>query len=147
MSNQNSSAICEKPISDEQYIIVLSCLNQPGIVSRVGAVLYQHGGNILEAHQFDDKSTGSFFMRMVFNLPAGGSLEELIADFRPIAESHDMRWEIRPRNERMRVLLMVSRLDHCLVDLLRRWRTGELKMDIVGIVLKPSAPNLRLAVC
>jgi formyltetrahydrofolate deformylase len=134
MSNQISSAICKPSMSAEQYIVVLSCLSQPGIVSKVGAVLYQHGGNILEAHQFDDKGTGSFFMRMVFNLPEGGDLETLIADFRPIAESHDMRWEIRPRNERMRVLLMVSRRDHCLADLLRRWRMDELKMDIVGIV-------------
>jgi len=121
-------------MSAEQYIIVLSCLNQPGIVSKVSTVLYRHGGNIQEAHQFDDAGTGFFFMRMVFNLPEGGDLERLIADFRPIAESHDMKWEVRRRNERMRVLLMVSRLDHCLVDLLYRWRIGELKMDIVGII-------------
>jgi formyltetrahydrofolate deformylase len=121
-------------MSAERYIIVLSCLNQPGIVSKVSTVLYRHGGNIQEAHQFDDAGTGFFFMRMVFNLPEGGDLERLIADFRPIAESHDMKWEVRRRNERMRVLLMVSRLDHCLVDLLYRWRIGELKMDIVGII-------------
>jgi formyltetrahydrofolate deformylase len=82
----------------------------------------------------DDTGTGFFFMRMVFNLPEGGDLEKLIVDFRPIAESHAMKWVVRRRNELMRVLLMVSRLDHCLVDLLYRWRIGELKMDIVGII-------------
>lgn len=121
-------------MSAEQYLIVLSCPNQPGIVSKVSTTLYRHGGNIQEAHQFDDAEGGYFFMRMVFNLPEGGDVGKLMADFRPIAESHHMKWEIRPRSERKRVLLMVSKSDHCLVDLLYRWRIGELKMDIVGII-------------
>ena len=121
-------------MSPEQHLITLSCPNQPGIVSKVSTSLFQHGGNILEAHQFDDTSTGDFFMRMVFNLPEGGDVEQLTADFRPIAEYHNMKWEIRPRSQRKRVLLMVSRSDHCMVDLLYRWRIGELRMDIVGII-------------
>jgi formyltetrahydrofolate deformylase len=121
-------------MSVNQYLITLSCPNKPGIVSKVSTALFQRGGNILEAHQFDDTQTGNFFMRMVFNLPGGGDIKQLTADFRPVAESHDMKWEIRPRSERKRVLLMVSRSDHCMVDLLYRWRIGELRMDIVGII-------------
>jgi formyltetrahydrofolate deformylase len=119
---------------NEQYLITLSCPNQPGIVSKVSTTLFQHGGNILEAHQFDDTSSGHFFMRMVFNLPGGGDVARMTADFRPIADYYGMKWEIRPRHERKRVLLMVSRSDHCMVDLLYKWRIGELRMDIVGIV-------------
>jgi formyltetrahydrofolate deformylase len=118
----------------EQYLITLSCPNQPGIVSKVSTTIFQHGGNILEAHQFDDIGTGHFFMRMVFNLLGGGDVSKLTVVFRPIAEDHGMKWEIRPRYERKRVLLMVSRSDHCMVDLLYRWRIGELRMNIVGII-------------
>ncbi len=133
--NERSSSSRERPMmSAEQYLITLSCPNQPGIVSKVSTALFQHGGNIQEAHQFDDTDTGLFFMRMVFNLPEGSDAPRLCVDFGAIAASHDMRWEIRPRSERKRVLLMVSKSDHCLVDLLYRWRIGELKMDIVGII-------------
>ncbi len=121
-------------MSAEQYLITLSCPNQPGIVSKVSTALFQHGGNIQEAHQFDDIDTGFFFMRVVFNLPDGGDVAKLTTDFHSIATTYDMKWEIRPRSERKRVLLMVSRSDHCLVDLLYRWRIGELKMDVVGII-------------
>ncbi len=135
MNNQHTSSNRKRTImSAEQYLITLSCPNQPGIVSKVSTALFQHGGNILEAHQFDNTDTGHFFMRMVFNLPEGGNVEQLKVDFRSIATSHDMKWEIRPRSARKRVLLMVSRSDHCLVDLLYRWRIGELRMDIVGII-------------
>ena len=129
-SNNHKSQI----MSVKEYLITLSCPNKPGIVSKVSTALFQHGGNILEAHQFDDTQTGHFFMRMVFNLPEGGDVKQLTADFRPVAESHDMKWEIRSRSERKRVLLMVSRSDHCMVDLLYRWRIGELRMDIVGVI-------------
>lgn len=135
MSNQLLPSVRKRPImSAEQYLIVLSCPNQPGIVSKVSTALYRHGGNIQEAHQFDDTGTGFFFMRMIFNLPEGSEVAKLIDDFCPIAEGHGMKWEVRPRSERKRVLLMVSKHDHCLADLLYRWRIGELRMDIVGII-------------
>jgi formyltetrahydrofolate deformylase len=133
--NQHPASDRKMPImSAEHYLITLSCPNQPGIVSKVSTTLFLRGGNILEANQFDDTTTGRFFMRMVFNLPEGGDVERLTADFHPIADHYGMQWEIRPRSERKRVLLMVSRSDHCMVDLLYKWRIGELRMDIVGIV-------------
>lgn len=121
-------------MSAEQYLLVLSCPNKPGIVSKVSTALYRHGGNILEAHQFDDTETGFFFTRIVFSLPEQRELSDLTANFHPVAEAHRMTWEIRRRSERKRVLLMVSKFDHCMVDLLYRWRIGELKMDVVGII-------------
>ncbi|MGZ5873216.1 MAG: formyltetrahydrofolate deformylase [Bradyrhizobium sp.] len=116
------------------YLLKLSCPNQPGIVARVTAELFAKGGNILEAHQFDDTETGGFFTRIVFNLGDEASIGKFVDSFGPIAEHYRMDWEIRPRNEARKVLILVSKADHCLVDLLYRSRLGELKMDVVGIV-------------
>ena len=121
-------------MTSEQFVVTLSCANQPGIVSKVSTILFEHGGNIQEAHQFDDVQTGRFFMRMVFTLADPSAVAALTDGFRPIAEAHAMDWKIRPRDARAKVLLLVSKFDHCLVDLLYRWRIGELRMDIVGIV-------------
>jgi formyltetrahydrofolate deformylase len=116
------------------YLLTLSCPNQPGIVARVTTELLQHGGNILEAHQFDDTETGRFFTRIAFNLPPGSDIEAFREDFRPIGDHYGMEWAIRARGERRKVLILASKFDHCLVDLLYRWRIGELKMDVVGII-------------
>ncbi len=118
----------------EQYLLTLSCPNRPGIVAAVSRHLFESGGNIQEANQFDDVETGDFFMRVVFNFPEGGSLESFREGFAAIAERHGMSWQARGRRERQRVLLLVSKFDHCLADLLYRWRTGELGMEIAGIV-------------
>jgi formyltetrahydrofolate deformylase len=121
-------------MSSEQYLLTLSCPNRPGIVAAVSRHLFENGGNILEANQFDDLETGKFFMRVLFNFGGQGALEVFRAGFAPIAADHGMEWTARPRAARQRVLLLVSRFDHCLADLLYRWRSGELQMDIAGIV-------------
>lgn len=118
----------------EQYLLTLSCPNRPGIVAAVSRHLFENGGNIQEANQFDDVETGDFFMRVVFNFPEAGSLAQFREGFSAIAERHAMTWHARLRRERQRVLLLVSKFDHCLADLLYRWRTGELDMEIAGIV-------------
>jgi formyltetrahydrofolate deformylase len=114
--------------------LTLSCPNQPGIVARVTAELFENGGNILEAHQFDDTETGGFFTRIVFNLGDERNIGKLMEGFGPIADHYRMNWDIRPRNEARKVLILVSKADHCLVDLLYRSRIGELRMSIAGIV-------------
>ena len=121
-------------MSQDKFVITLSCANQPGIVARVCTLLYSHGGNILEAHQYDDVATGQFFMRMVFNQPSGGDPKEVIRDFALVGQEYAMRWQILPLGQPQKVLLLVSKFHHCLADLLYRWRIGELAMDIVGIV-------------
>lgn len=118
-----------------QFVVTLSCPDRPGIVAAVCSHLAARDNNILEAQQFDDTDTGHFFMRIVFeSLAADSTLASLQADFAPIADRFGMQWHIRDRSERRRVLLLVSKFDHCLADVLYRWRTGELSMDIVGIV-------------
>ncbi len=121
-------------MSGTAYLLTLSCPNQPGIVARVTAEMFAHDGDISEAQQFDDAETDRFFMRIIFDLPANRGIDALKAAFAPIAEHYGMDWSIRPRDERRKVLILASKLDHCLVDLLYRWRIGELLMDVVGIV-------------
>jgi len=122
-------------MSAEDFILSLSCPDRPGLVSAVATHLFENGCNILEAHQFNDTETGRFFMRVRFDLVEDdASIDRVRERFDPVAEKFAMRWTIRSRREKQRVLLLVSNHDHCLADLLYRWRTGEIEMDIVGIV-------------
>jgi formyltetrahydrofolate deformylase len=118
-----------------RHILTLSCANRPGIVAVVATALFDRGFNILDAQQFDDTETGAFFMRVVFN-PAqpDADVEALREKFHTIAAGLSMTWSMRSADQRKRVVLMVSRFDHCLVDLLYRWRSGELPMDPVAVV-------------
>ena len=122
-------------MSSARHILTLSCANQPGIVAKVATALFDGGFNILDAQQFDDTETGDFFMRVVFNPAAPhAEIETLSEKFKVIAAGLAMRWSMRPVDQLKRVVLMVSRFDHCLVDLLYRWRSGELAMDPVAII-------------
>ena len=122
-------------MSSARHILTLSCANQPGIVAKVATALFDGGFNILDAQQFDDTETGDFFMRVVFNpASAHAEVEASSEKFKVIAAGLAMRWSMRPVDQLKRVVLMVSRFDHCLVDLLYRWRSGELAMDPVAII-------------
>ena len=114
-------------------ILTLSCPDQRGIVAKVSAFLFERGCNILDAQQFDDQETGQFFMRVVFDAD-GADRNALRAEFGDLGAALKMKWTLRDRTERYRVLLLASKFDHCLADLVYRWRIGELPMDIVGVV-------------
>jgi formyltetrahydrofolate deformylase len=116
----------------QAYILTLSCADRPGLVAAVAGMLFENGGNILEAEQFDDLETDRFFMRLVFDLESDG--EDLRARFAALAAQHDMDWSLRPRGHPRKVMMLVSKFDHCLGDLLYRMRIGELAMDVVGII-------------
>jgi formyltetrahydrofolate deformylase len=118
-----------------RQILALSCPNRPGIVAAVSTHLFEAGCNILDAQQFDDTETDRFFMRVAFNPVGGeGATDAYRQSFAPIAERFAMTWTIRKAAERRRVALLVSKLDHCLADLLYRWRIDELQMEPVAIV-------------
>ena len=120
---------------DHQFVLTLSCPDRPGIVSAVSTFLAHNGQNILDAQQFDDVETGHFFMRVVFNAAdLAVTLEALQTGFTAIADRFGMDWQMRDRATRRRVMLLVSKSDHCLVDILYRWRTGELEMIPTAIV-------------
>ncbi len=116
------------------YILSLACPDRPGIVAAVATHLFEEGYNILEAQQFDDAETGRFFMRVVFEAAHEGAAADPFPAFAPLGERFAMQWRMTPRDHRQKVLILVSKFDHCLADLLYRWRTGELVMDVVGIV-------------
>jgi formyltetrahydrofolate deformylase len=117
------------------FTLTLSCTNRPGIVAAVSSALFEHGFNILEAQQFDDTETGTFFMRVVFDAVDGtADIAAVKTGLEAIAGRFGMRLTIRNREERLRVMILVSKFDHCLADLLYRWRIGELPMDIAAIV-------------
>lgn len=114
------------------YILTLSCDDRPGLVATVAGTLFEAGGNILEAQQFDDVLTKRFFMRVVFDTASPrAELETAVAR---MAAAHQLDCRLRARDERQKVLLLVSKFDHCLGDLLYRQRIGELPMEIVGII-------------
>jgi len=118
-----------------RYVLTLSCINRPGIVAGVSTALFEGGFNILDAQQFDDTETGNFFMRVEFNAAAEGSdFAALRERFEGAAKEFVMEWTLRATHERKKVAMLVSRFDHCLVDLLYRWRSGELPMEIVAII-------------
>jgi formyltetrahydrofolate deformylase len=122
-------------MSGARYILTLSCPNRPGIVAAVASHLFEAGGNILEAQQFDDTETDRFFMRLVFNrIDAGRPVAEMRQAFRPLADRFGMNWTLRDQTEKRRVMLLVSKFDHCLTDLLYRWRIGELAMEPTAII-------------
>jgi formyltetrahydrofolate deformylase len=115
-------------------VLKLSCPDRPGLVAGVARIVADNGGNILDSEQFGDPETQRFFMRVAVELAAGASPEALRAAFAPFAQSHAMDWSLRDAAERRKVLMLVSKFDHCLGDLLYRNRIGELAMEIVGIV-------------
>jgi len=120
---------------DHQYVLTLSCPDRPGIVSAVSTFLAHNGQNILDAQQFDDIETGKFFMRVVFTAAdLAVELGALQTGFAAIAERFGMDWQMRDRANRRRVMLLVSKSDHCLADILYRWRTGELAMIPTAVV-------------
>jgi formyltetrahydrofolate deformylase len=118
-----------------EFVLTLSCANRPGIVAAVSTYLFEQGCNILDAQQFDDTEGDRFFMRVVFNAAANPlNIDRLRAGFDVISQAFGMEATMRDRAENRRVLLLVSRFDHCLVDLLYRQRIDELRMEVAAVI-------------
>ena len=117
----------------EPLVLTLSCTDRPGITARVSSFLFERGGNILEAQQFNDRLSDAFFMRVEFD-PGVSTRDAIRNEFAPLAAEYAMDWKLALRDRPRRVMLMVSKFDHCLADLLYRWRIGEMPMEPVAIV-------------
>jgi formyltetrahydrofolate deformylase len=115
------------------YVLTFSCPDQTGIVYAVTGLMAERGGNITDAAQYNDTSTGQFFMRVQFSMDP-----EKLADFRSkfgdTAKAMAMSWQLQAANAKMRAFIMVSKLGHSLNDLLFRHRSGLLQLDIRGVV-------------
>ncbi|XEG70065.1 formyltetrahydrofolate deformylase [Pseudomonas sp. abacavir_1] len=118
------------------FIIRISCPAVSGIVAAVTTYLAEQGCYISEMAQFDDEGSGRFFMRAVFRFNEGleGDIGNIESGFADVASRFDMDWSLHSSAKPMRVLLMVSKFDHCLSDLLYRHAKGELEMQITAIV-------------
>ncbi len=131
----------------KSYILTMSCDDSRGIVAAVTTRLNEIGANITEAQQFDDQASKRFFMRIVFSLDEGvynsGKLDAALND--PI-RNFSIQWQVQPADHRKKVLILVSKHDHCLGDLLYRHRIGEMQMDVVGIVSNHPKEALNISV-
>ena len=117
------------------YVLTLSCSDRRGIVHGVSRFLSDRGGNIDEAAQFNDQEAQRFFMRIAFTMQEDAvTLGDLRQQFAETADAFGMTWQITDAHARMRTVLMVSKLGHCLHDLLLRWKTGLLPLDVRAIV-------------
>jgi formyltetrahydrofolate deformylase len=114
------------------YILTLSCPDRLGLVHAVSGFLVERGANIEEAAQFNDAATGLFFMRVQF---ACDRLDHvtLQTHWRLFAQSYDMQWGMHPTRQPLRTVILVSKEGHCLNDLLFRWKSGLLQIDITAI--------------
>ena len=117
-------------MADRNFILTLACEDRPGIVSRVSTLIFEAGGNIRDSNQYHDPETNRFFMRVAFGLPADANE----VGFDTLAAEYYMKWLVRETSQRRKVLILVSKFDHCLVDLLYRLRIGEMEMDVTAII-------------
>ena len=133
--------------SAAEYVLTLDCPETRGLVHAVSGFLLDQGCDIMESKQFDSQADGHFFMRIHFAAPGEtpgrpsletaatpAGLDALRQAFLPVAEKFSMQWQLRSHGAKRRVLIMVSKFEHCLNDLLFRARIGELPIDIVGVV-------------
>jgi formyltetrahydrofolate deformylase len=116
-------------------ILLLSCPDTRGVVAGVADFIYRHNGNILHADEHADEGSNLFLMRVEFD-PANFdiTLEEFGKSFAPLAQRFQMQWRLAQSSQRLRMIILVSKYDHCLVDLLYRHRSGELPCDIPLII-------------
>ncbi|MBB5390990.1 MULTISPECIES: formyltetrahydrofolate deformylase [unclassified Herbaspirillum] len=118
-----------------EYILTLSCLDQRGIVHRVSGFLADHGCNIIDSAQFGDGQSKLFFMRVHFaSEDAAMSDAQLRTDFGVLGDALQMNWQLHDAAKKPRVMLMVSKIGHCLNDLLFRYKSGLLPVEIPAIV-------------
>jgi formyltetrahydrofolate deformylase len=131
---------------EDQYILKIACNDRPGLVAAVAGLLAECACNILNAQQYNDAESRRFFMRLRFEQDRSRCDEnELQRRIAAKGLELGLEWELWPAGERKRVLLLVSRFDHCLGDLLYRNRIGELNMDVVGIISNHPRESLNIS--
>ncbi len=116
------------------FVLCLHCEDKPGVVAAVATSLSNADCNIEDSAQFNDRLSGCFFMRVVFSPLSDGALTTFEAQFETVVEVFGMTARITPLAEPVKTLLMVSKPDHCLNDILYRWRTKSLNIDVRGVV-------------
>ncbi|MDH3770555.1 MAG: ACT domain-containing protein, partial [Nitrospirota bacterium] len=122
-------------MSKATAILLIACKDQKGLVARVSGFIHEYGGNILDSDHHTDQETGDFLMRTVFDLNGFQLARADIDDaFRPLAKIHDMHVQWYFSNQKPKIGMLVSQHDHCLADVLQRYRRGELAIEIPVII-------------
>ncbi|MNH87599.1 Formyltetrahydrofolate deformylase [compost metagenome] len=123
--------------------MLISCPDSPGIVAAVSHFLHEHGANIVQSDQYTmDPEGGMFFMRVEFDLnDLSSKLMGIKSDFQEIADKFQMEWNIFPLNEKKKLAILVSKEDHCLVELLWQWQAGDLDAEISMVI--SNHPDMR----
>lgn len=122
------------PGKTPDYVLTLSCPDRLGLVHAVATFLVEHGCNIVDSAQFCERETNTFFMRVSFTAPSGMTHSALVGDFQVAAGAWGMDWRINDVRVKPRLLLVVSKFGHCLNDLLFRYGSGTLPVEIPAIV-------------
>jgi formyltetrahydrofolate deformylase len=131
-------------------ILLISCPDRKGEVATIADFVFRHGGNILHADEHADEESGLFLMRVEFDPKdfdidlSQKDLADFSAQFSPIAEAFHMKWRLAQSSQRPRMIILVSKYDHCLVDLLYRHKSGELACDI-PLIISNHADNQTIA--
>ena len=134
-------------------LLRLSCPDRVGLLALISNFVAQHGGNLIEVHQYTDPAAGWFFTRMEIDTRTlAVELPALRQEFAPIATELQAEWTIRTAEARRKVIVMVSKLGHCLADLLWRWHSGELDFEIAAVIsnhenLRPMVEREGLEFC
>lgn len=132
--------------SNTYYRLKFSCANRAGIVSQVSTMLFECGANIADSSQFDDEITDRFFMRVSFTLTDDAQFSAIKNHMERLSAEFGMDWRLRASHHRPKIVILVSKFDHCLGDLLYRVRIGELDADVAAIISNhpQSALNISL---
>lgn len=145
MSSQSTPATNAKRTSgkENRARILISCPDRPGIVAAVSHFLYEHGANIVQSDQYTmNPEGGMFFIRFEFDLTdINKELPILIEDFSRVADRFEMKWNIFRAGRKKRIAILVSKEDHCLLELLWHWKSGDLDADIAMVI--SNHPDMR----
>jgi len=120
-------------VKKNQYVLQIKSPDKPGIVAALAPLLASKGCDIREAGVYGDPVTKTFFIRMRIS-SQGLSCAELGNALKPLAQKMALDWALKDLSQKMKVLIAVSKFDHCLLDLLHKWRIGSLPINIVGVV-------------
>lgn len=127
-------------MSENTWVLTAQCSSELGTVDAVTGYLYHNGHYIEELHSFDDKISERFFIRACFRTDGGFDEEKFRTLFALRADKFDMKWELQSQNHKPKVIILVSKFDHCLNDLLYNYKLGQLKIEIPAII--SNHPNL-----
>ena len=124
-----------QPSTPDEHVLTAHCPEAYGLVSAVASNLTSQGCDIFDVKHFSDRHDDRFFIRChTISAPGTVTTESLIEGFRPVAQEHDMRFRLVDARKKTRVLVMVSKISHCLADLLHRAHVGSLPVEIVAVV-------------